>query len=172
MARRSRWIIAIAALIGLPSHVYSERIISRVATHSDVSILLSDKTLKNRHIELISSKGTLVQGKLAGFSDGAVRLQAAPAVPLCGIALVKLSRNSARPLRKFAGIAGGILAGQLLGAPLGFSAGVAGFDAAAAVMFLAFPVAGGWAGSKLARKREHTVYLVDPAEKTCPSQNW
>lgn len=169
MNRFTQW-IAMTALIVFPWQLSGERTLSKVLTYSDMSMLLGDKHLKNRRIELVASKGDVVQGKLAGFSDGSILLQAAPPVRLCGVSLVRLSKHVTSPLRRVAGIFGGIAAGSLVGGSVGFGVGSSSYELAALPIFLASPAIGGWAGAKLVAQREDTVYLIDPVARICPQE--
>ena len=112
-------------------------------------------------MELVSIVGRITVGKFRGLRNKKLLLQDAADVPLCGVRLVRVSRKTASPLRRVAGVVGGILAGSLVGDPVALTIAFAGAETAGLVTYLAFPVMGGVAGSKLAAKREDTIYILD-----------
>ena len=155
-----RWMAYIPALALLP-HAHGETAVEKKVSYSSMSVLLGDKAFVNRRIELILHSGAVAEGSLRGFEGGAVLLKGKPAVPICEVQIVRISHNSAGKLRRSFAIAGGVMAGMMLGGPLAFALGDSGAWTAALATYLAFPIAGGWAGAVLAAKRETTSYVLE-----------
>lgn len=157
-------VFALALLLSIK--VKGEIVLVKSVTYSDMAMLLEDKKLIHRRVQLVCDSGRIVNGKMTGFSNGKILLQDAPPIKLCGINLVRISHNAAGRWRRGFASAGGVFGGMLVGAPFVLGIALAGAEVAAVTTYLAFPVMGGWAGSKLSAKREDSVYLLDAGRKS------
>ena len=158
------------ALVMLPRDSRGEIVLVRNITHSDAVILLNDKKLLNRQMELVSIDGQIAVGKLQGVAGASVLLKNAPSVPICSLRLVRISQKTASALRRGVGLVGGIIAGSLVGGPVALGIALAGAETAGIATYAAFPVIGGIVGSKLVQKSEDSIFVLDRYSAGAPCQ--
>ena len=153
--------IPLLALMLLPLTSCAEIVLVKNVTQSDAVILLNDKKLLNKRVELVSSDGKITVGKLRGMAGSSLLLKDIPAVPICSLRLIRISHKTASPLRRGVGLVGGVIAGSLVGGPVALGIALAGAQTAGVATYAAFPVIGGIVGSKLALKSEDSIFVLD-----------
>jgi hypothetical protein len=156
-----RIVVFLLALMLLPQTSRGEIVLVKTITHSDAVILFNDKKVFNKRVELVSSNGEITVGKLRGTANSSLLLKNIPSVPICSLRLVRISQQSASRLRRAVGVFGGIVGGALVGGPVALAIAVAGAETAGVATYMTFPVIGGFVGSKLARKGEDSIFILE-----------
>ncbi|HYI96341.1 MAG TPA: hypothetical protein VEX68_22550 [Bryobacteraceae bacterium] len=156
-----KMVILLLVLMILPQASRAEIVLVKSITQSDAVILFNDKKFVNKPVELVSIDGKVTVGKLRGTANSSLLVKNTPSVPICSVRLVRISEKTASRLRLGVAIFGGVVAGSLVGGPVALAIAFAGAETAGLATYATFPVIGGIIGSKLARKRKDSIFILD-----------
>jgi hypothetical protein len=163
--------MAVAAVMSLlfSGTAHARDFVARNVTYAEAVAFLSDERLMNQQAEILSVAGKFTRAKFKGLANGAILLKDAAEVPLCSVSRIRITRKSAGPLRRLAGITGGALLGLTLVLPVAIGVSInseTGFRA----LSLAFTTAGALVGYKGAEKREESMYILERGSHECEGE--
>jgi hypothetical protein len=129
---------------------------------------------KASRIELALADGSIFSGRVQMVTDENIAIDVSEGPMPRGLrsirtgelSVIRIQNARASKRKRVLGAVLGGLGGLMLGGPLAFNIGADGHEAAGVTVFFAMPIAGAWAGTKIAgRSRGWTTVLVKRANR-------